>query len=86
MSRPISKPKPVSMSSAISNASRSPQASEILEHDLIAENESEISMEELQEFMSADLFEVPADPTFKDRLREKLRELVHSNYGGPDKK
>lgn len=64
------------------NASRSPHAGGIPEPELIDENENDISMEELQEFMSADFFEVPADPTFKDRLREKLWELVRSNAFG----
>jgi hypothetical protein len=61
-------------------ASRSPHASGNSEHPLIDEND--IPMEELQEFMAADFFEVPADPAFKNRLREKLWELVESNAFG----
>ena len=37
--------------------------------------------EELHEFLAADLVEVPADPAFKQRLREKLLELVVDRYG-----
>jgi len=51
--------------------------------DLLAEgDDSEIPADELREFLSADLFEVPADPAFKNRLREKLWELVESRAFG----
>ena len=33
---------------------------------------SEFSLEELREFLEADLMDVPVDPEFKERLRERL--------------
>lgn len=53
--------------------------------DLIDESELEFSIDELRDFLSADLLEVPADPAFQHRLREKLWELIRSGafgYGG----
>ena len=44
------------------------------------------SDDELREFLSADLFDVPADPVFKEGLREKLWEAIRSGsfgYGKP---
>jgi hypothetical protein len=38
----------------------------------------EVSMEELAEFLEADLADVAADPEFKYSLRERLWELVQS--------
>lgn len=38
---------------------------------------------ELREFLAGDLFEVEADPVFKERLRQKLWRLVRVRYGGP---
>ena len=35
-------------------------------------------MDELGEFLEADLLDVKADPEFKERLREKLWSLVQS--------
>lgn len=53
------------------------------EFDLVDdENEMDVPIEELREFLSADLFEVPADPAFKQGLREKLWELVQSGSFG----
>jgi hypothetical protein len=52
------------------------------ELELIEENEMDIPIEELREFLSADLFEVPADPAFKEGLREKLWELIRSGRFG----
>ena len=49
---------------------------------LLDEDDLDFPVEELQEFLSADLFEVPADPTFKEGLREKLWELVQSGSFG----
>jgi hypothetical protein len=36
----------------------------------------DFSLEELQEFLAADLVEVQADPHFKERLRAKLWEVL----------
>ncbi len=38
----------------------------------------DVSMDELGEFLEADLLDVKADPEFKERLREKLWSLVQS--------
>ena len=35
--------------------------------------------EELRDFLAADLFDVPADPAFKERLRRELWDLVERN-------
>jgi hypothetical protein len=37
---------------------------------------NEATMEELQEFLEGDILEVPADPAFKERLRQSLWEMV----------
>ena len=37
---------------------------------------SELTIEELREFLQADALDVPVDPAFKERLRRKLWELV----------
>ena len=42
------------------------------------ENASEISVEELREFLEGDVFDVGADPKFKEALRRKLWELVQA--------
>ena len=50
------------------------------------ENATDFSIEELREFLSADFFEVHADPTFKQGLRDKLWQMLQSSslgYGPP---
>lgn len=37
---------------------------------------SNFSVDELREFLEADLIDVPIDPEFKERLREQLWNLV----------
>lgn len=39
-------------------------------------DDDEIARAELQEFLEADRYDVPADPAFKERLREMLWEMV----------
>ena len=46
------------------------------EPKVIEEIAAEFSTEELQEFLEADRNPVPADPIFKERLREKLWKLL----------
>jgi len=53
-----------------------------VEFELFDENALDVPVEELREFLSADLFEIPADPNFKERLREKLWELIQSGSFG----
>ena len=36
----------------------------------------EFTLDELREFLEADLLDVPADPEFKERLRQRLWALV----------
>ena len=36
----------------------------------------DFSIEELREFLQADLLDVPVDPRFKERLKRRLWELV----------
>jgi hypothetical protein len=48
------------------------------------ENEfSDVTLEELREFLEADVMEAQADPAFKERLRKKLWELVRTQSGRP---
>ena len=44
------------------------------------EASSEVSMEELQEFLEGDVLEPPADPAFKERLRKNLWEMVRLRF------
>lgn len=37
---------------------------------------NDVSPEELREFLEADLMDVPVDPEFKERLRQRLWDLV----------
>jgi hypothetical protein len=53
-----------------------------VEFELFDESELDVPVEELREFLSADLFDVPADPSFKEGLREKLWELIQSGSFG----
>lgn len=39
----------------------------------------DFTMEELREFLEADLLDVPVDPEFKERLRRKLWEMVKND-------
>ena len=40
------------------------------------------TLDELREFLEADVLEVRADPEFKERLRRKLWDLVLARSGG----
>lgn len=40
------------------------------------ETMADATIEELREFLQADLLDVPLDPRFKERLKRKLWELV----------
>ena len=44
---------------------------------------SDFSIDELREFLEADLVDVKVDPEFKERLRQQLWELVQENARGP---
>ena len=41
---------------------------------------SEVTMEELREFMEGDALDVPANPEFKERLRKNLWEMVRLRF------
>ena len=41
----------------------------------------DFTLEELREFLEADLVEVRADPEFKERLRRRLWDLVRDRSG-----
>ena len=41
----------------------------------------DFSLDELREFLEADLVEVRADPEFKERLRRRLWDLVRERSG-----
>ena len=44
---------------------------------------SDFSIDELREFLEADLVDVKIDPEFKERLRKQLWELVQEHARGP---
>ncbi len=44
---------------------------------------NEVTMEELKEFLEGDVLEVPADPKFKERLRQHLWEMVRLRFQKP---
>ena len=39
---------------------------------------SDVTLDELREFLEADVMDVKADPIFKERLRKKLWDLVQA--------
>ena len=41
---------------------------------------NEATMEELRDFLEGDVFEVPADPKFKERLRQHLWEMLRLRF------
>ena len=43
------------------------------------------SIDELREFLEADLMDVKVDPEFKERLRRQLWELVQQHARGPQR-
>ena len=49
-----------------------------------AENFSEITMDELREFLVADLFGATADPKFKEKLRQTLWDFLQSRTDRAD--
>ena len=56
------------------------------EPEVIEEIAAEFTTEELQEFLEAGNAPVPADPVFKEQLREKLWEMVQEKrrHDAPD--
>ena len=44
---------------------------------------SDFSIDELREFLEADLVDVKVDPEFKERLRKQLWDLVQDRANGP---
>ena len=44
---------------------------------------SDFSIDELREFLEADLVDVKIDPEFKERLRKQLWDLVQDHARGP---
>lgn len=48
----------------------------ILDEDL-----TDVSLDELREFIEADVLDVKADPEFKEELRKKLWELLQARSG-----
>ena len=51
-------------------------------HDM-EDGANEVTMEELREFLEADGLDVPADPEFKERLRQTLWEMVRLRFKKP---
>ncbi|MCA9510021.1 MAG: hypothetical protein R3E88_20335 [Myxococcota bacterium] len=77
--------RPVSRRAPLRAVTASPGVSAALPADAdfgLEADDGDVPLDELREFLSADLFEVPADPGFKNRLREKLWELVESRAFG----
>jgi hypothetical protein len=43
---------------------------------------SEVTVDELRDFLAADGLDVPFDPEFRERLREQLWALLRNRFGG----
>ena len=50
----------------------------------LPENSSEIAMDELRQFLEADLFGATADPKFKEQLRQTLWDFLQSKTDRAD--
>ena len=59
-----------------SRKGRGARASEVREQVALDEGVFDCSLDELREFLEADLIDVHADPEFKENLRRKLWDLV----------
>ena len=46
---------------------------------------SDFSIDELREFLEADLVNVEVDPEFKERLRRQLWDIVQDHARGPQR-
>jgi hypothetical protein len=46
---------------------------------------TEFSIDELREFLEADLVDVKVDPEFKERLRKQLWDIVQDRARGPQR-
>lgn len=82
MSRRIGRLHRLGSRSTAASAAPATPAQQDVELELLEDNEMDFPIEELREFLSADLFDVPADPAFKEGLREKLWELIQSGSFG----
>ena len=51
------------------------------EAEMMDDGLAEVTADELREFLEADGLDVRADPTFKERLRRQLWEIVRSRVG-----
>ncbi len=49
----------------------------------VDEDATDVTLEELREFLEADRLDVRADPRFKERLRRKLWEIVRLRSAKP---
>ena len=47
----------------------------------VFDSPADFDPDELREFLSADIMDVPHDPAFKEELREKLWALIRARYG-----
>lgn len=82
MSRRLARPVP--FSSVATPTTRISPAQRELDAAVADEDELDFPIEELREFLSADLFEVPADPRFKERLRQQLWNFLRWRNPGGD--
>jgi hypothetical protein len=48
------------------------------DEEVMDESAMDFTMDELREFLEADLLDVPADPEFKERLRKKLWTMLEA--------
>ena len=58
-------------------------AESALTQELEEEFSTDFSTEELQDFVAADLLDVPVDSDFKERLRAELWAMLRKRYAGP---
>jgi hypothetical protein len=51
------------------------------DEEVMDEPAMDFTMDELREFLEADLLDVQADPVFKERLRKKLWAMLEARRG-----
>jgi hypothetical protein len=53
------------------------------EREIMGEPVTDMELEELRDFLAADLLDVPVDPAFKESLRRRLWEMVRRRTWRP---
>ena len=64
-----------------SGSAREPDAER--KYEIMSEPVTDTELEELRDFLAADLMDVPVDPAFKEDLRRRLWEMVRGRVWRP---